>query len=307
MSTVPAVIRTTLVVDLWARLLSITVKAIVGLLSFRDSSNSNNGRPRGLCLSGRLATCSPLYRCGRRFDVLRGGGSERLRASPRVGGESLNDNGGGASLSGRARTVCGAWRGVCLSLSEWFCGGPYRFGWYRRVGAEEGRRRGGGGSSGDEEGQDEEVVAAGGLREGNGSAALLSRAGRQVSRVEHFVGIFCDVWHAGGEREASVLLAREDRSSCSWRAKSKSGVFGVHIVVVCSSVFLVVFFVLGFITLVCMCLDWEVYSVVALLIWFCNAGPGTLFANVLPTCFPQPLFVYFGAYIWESSGGCTPL
>eukprot|EP00904_Undaria_pinnatifida_P000711 jgi/Undpi1/10640/HiC_scaffold_29.g13090.m1 len=55
MNTIPTVIRTTIVVDLWARLFSVTVKAILALLVPPDinSSSSNGGRGGGLFCGGR--------------------------------------------------------------------------------------------------------------------------------------------------------------------------------------------------------------------------------------------------------------
>lgn len=141
-STVYAVIRTTVVVDLWARLLSITTKAVLAVVSVPGNScgtGSSSSNAVGLCArGGRLATCG--HSVHGRFRG--GGGAEgraRGRESPLARGErgpifdsdDVNGSGngdrrgvgGGGGGSGTRRR---AWR-VCLCCSERFFGGPYRF------------------------------------------------------------------------------------------------------------------------------------------------------------------------------------
>lgn len=101
-------IHFTIVVDLWARFLSVTAKSILALVSSGErssiSSSSNSSVGRCACLSYvRGSACSQrLYRCGRRLDVLRGGGREgtRLRASPRAQDEAGNPGGRSWDSSG---------------------------------------------------------------------------------------------------------------------------------------------------------------------------------------------------------------
>lgn len=175
-STVYAVMRTTVVVDLWARLLSITIKAVLAIVSVPGSSGGtgcSSNAAAGLCARGRLSTCGHRVRVGFRG----GGGAEggmRLRESPLARGgrnssfdaDDVHDSGsddrrGGAG--GGAGTQL-TWR-VCLCCSERFFGGPYRFGRLSASGGDdndtgEAGERGGTGTS--------------------GTGVLLSRAGRQV-------------------------------------------------------------------------------------------------------------------------------
>lgn len=176
--TVYAVIRTTVVVDLWARLLSITIKAVLAVVSVSGNSSGGAGsssNATGLCARGRLAVCGHGVRGGFRG----GGGAEggtRRRESPlpRGGRSSTFDiddvnsggngdrrgGGGGGAGSGTRR----AWR-VCLCCSERYFGGPYRFGRLPASGGD-------GNDAGEAGGRD-------GSRAG-GTGILLSRAGRQV-------------------------------------------------------------------------------------------------------------------------------
>lgn len=176
-STVYAVIRTTIVVDLWARLISITIKAALAVVSVPGSSGGtdSSNHAAGLCSRGRLTACGHRVRGSLRV----GGGVEggaRFRESPLPrGGRSSTFNaddvhsdgnsdrrggGGDGAGSGTRR----AWR-VCLCCSERFFGGPYRF-W---------RQSASGGDGNDAW----ETGGRDGSRAG-GTGILLSRAGRQV-------------------------------------------------------------------------------------------------------------------------------
>lgn len=198
-------ICTTVVVDLWARLLSIAVKAVLAVVSVPEDSGGGGGSSgvggasssnvTGLCASGRFAGCGhSSYRCRRRFGSLRrGGGTEGwggLRRSPHpvAGGSSAFDtdddtSGGGGSggssdgrggggtgtrFSGGARRAWRAW----LCCSERYCGGPYRFGHHSASGSD--------GLSGSEGRQEGRAGAADTHRTG----VLLSRAGRQVGHCQ---------------------------------------------------------------------------------------------------------------------------
>ena len=176
--TLSAVISTTVVVDLWARFLSIAVKAILAVVPAVGSSTSD-GSSRGHCGGACGGACGHLS-CRRSFrGRFNGGvaaeGSARLRESPlpwdrgssTFGPDAENSGGGGSDRrrggSGGSRFSGGAqraWR-VWLCCSERCCGGPYRFGRHSA-------------SSGDGETEREEDRTA------RGTGILLSRAVRQV-------------------------------------------------------------------------------------------------------------------------------
>ena len=162
-----AMIGRTIIVDLWARFLSLIMKAVLSLLSVRDP---NSGNSAGRCAAGylpaRLLACGGLYRCRRRFDVSRVSGRDRTRFGVSLrrdhegdGGESTGDD--GSQDSRGARRLCGARR--------WFRWGG-RGEESRRVATE----------SNDERGNDGDGEAGRG-REGERSTVVFSRAGRQVS------------------------------------------------------------------------------------------------------------------------------
>lgn len=180
-STVYAVIRTTVVVDLWARLLSITIKAILAVVSVPGSSggtgSSSSSNAAGLCNRGRLAVCGHRVRV-----VFRGGGGAeggaRLRESPLprdgrsstfdaddVNGSGDGDRTGGEGGGRGVDETRRMWR-ACLCCSERFFGGPYRFGPLSTSGGD-----------GNDAG---EAGRTGGSGAG-GTGILLSRAGRQVN------------------------------------------------------------------------------------------------------------------------------
>ncbi|CAN0315452.1 unnamed protein product, partial [Ectocarpus sp. 12 AP-2014] len=58
LGTVSAVIRTTIVVDIWARLLSVTVKAVLAVVSVPDRDSSGNGSTSGSSSSSSSGTIS---------------------------------------------------------------------------------------------------------------------------------------------------------------------------------------------------------------------------------------------------------
>ncbi|CAM9544951.1 unnamed protein product, partial [Scytosiphon promiscuus] len=155
LATVSAVIRTTVVVDLWARLLSVTVKAVLALTCVpRGGGGGVDGSTRG----GTNSACAGLvcprarYHCLRRFpgvmrrrrgDESRAGGETRNRNSPPAsrsgessGGGADHSSGDGSGSDGGSRLHAGArraWR-AWLCCSERFCGGPYRWGGGDRYG-----------------------------------------------------------------------------------------------------------------------------------------------------------------------------
>ncbi|CAM9611054.1 unnamed protein product [Pylaiella littoralis] len=200
LGTLSAVVCTTVVVDLWARHLSIAVKAFLAIVSVPEGSRGSEGssggagggsnsNSSGLCGRGRLAGCGhSSYRCRRRLGCLRrGGGTEgwgglRRSPHPRGGGSSMFDtddntrgDGSGGSSNARGDGVNGTrfsggvrrvWR-TCLCFSERFCGGPFRL-WCRPTSGSDGD----GGIGGRQDGR----ADAADIRR---AGVLLSRAGRQ--------------------------------------------------------------------------------------------------------------------------------
>ena len=164
--TVYAVIRTTVVVDLWARLLSVAIKAILAVVSVPSSGGTGSSNPAGLCARGRLAR--GCFRGGggveggarrRESPLARGGRSSAYDPEDGNGSGSGDRRGGGGGSSETRR----AWR-ICLCCSERVFGGPYRFVPLSASGGD-GHDAGEGGRDG---------IGAG------GTGVLLSRAGRQV-------------------------------------------------------------------------------------------------------------------------------
>lgn len=149
------VIFSTAVVDLWARFLSVIVKALLTLLSVRDANGGGSSRCAGACMSCRPSSCGCLQRFRRRLGIMRGGRRNHDNDSDASGG---ND---GVQGSSGARCLWGTRRrlgGFCRRSED-----P------RRAGVDNGNERGG----------LESDMGQG--RGGEASAVLLSRAGRQVN------------------------------------------------------------------------------------------------------------------------------
>lgn len=158
-SSISNVIFSIAVVDLWARFLSVIVKALLTLLSVRDPNSGGSSRCAGACLSGRPSSCGGLQRFRRRLGIMRGGRRDHDNDSDVSGGDD------GVQHSCGARCLWGAWRRLCG-----LCGRN-----------EDARRAGAGAGAGNgNEGEGLENDAGRG-RGGESSTVLLSRAGRQVS------------------------------------------------------------------------------------------------------------------------------
>lgn len=240
LGTLSAVVCTTVVVDLWARHLSIAVKAFLAIVSVPEGSRGSEGssgagggsnsNSSGLCGRGRLAGCGhSSYRCRRRLGCLRrGGGTEgwgglRRSPHPRGGGSSVFDtddntrgDGSGGSSNARGDGVNGTrfsggvrrvWR-ACLCFSERFCGGPFRL-WCRPTSGSDGD----GGIGGRQDGR----ADAADIRR---AGVLLSRAGRQARHCQRQRGAMCverNIWRCFSMSFFDTLKVMTNESSTEHR------------------------------------------------------------------------------------------